>query len=272
MSNKITKKELNDPSRAGGYMTLANADLGGMMAEELDGLDAGFERIKIPAGGSTVYEIPNEDGDTDAVKEFSAVILLHHPLRAYYKDKYTGGSNPPDCGSMDGVYGTGDPGGECKRCPLNQFDTGENGAKACKDRRRVYVLREGEVFPLLLSLPTGSLKEFTKYLKRLLSKGRKSNSVVTRFTLQKAINKGGIAYSQAQFFIDRPLSVEENSLIAKLSEQVKTYSRRVAIDYDREDDGAILEVDAETGEVIEPLISDVSPISESRRLDGGDNV
>ena len=253
MSN--SKKETALQAQNTGFLALANSDLSGMMAEELDGLDAGFERIKIPSGGTTIYEIPNEDGDMDAVKEFSAVILWHHPLRVYYMEKYTGGSNPPDCGSIDGVCGDGDPGGECRRCPLNQFDTGENGAKACKDRRRVYVLREGEVFPLLLSLPTGSLKEFTRYLKRLLSKGRKSNSVVTRFTLQKAVNKGGVTYSQAQFAIDRPLTPEEYALIDKLSGQVKTFSRRVAIDFDREgeDDGENIEVDEETGEIIEPL-------------------
>jgi hypothetical protein len=48
--------------------------------------------------------------------------------------------------------------------------TGENGSKACKNRRRIYLLREGEAFPDLLSLPTGSLKPFTKYLQSQISK------------------------------------------------------------------------------------------------------
>ena len=52
---------------------------------------------------------------------------------------------------------------------------------------------------MLLSLPTGSLKDFTRYLMRLLGKGLKSNAVLTRFTLKKAVNAGGIAFSQAQF-------------------------------------------------------------------------
>jgi len=76
---------------------------------------------------------------------------------------------------------------------------GKTASKACKNRRRIYVLREGEIFPLILSLPTGSLKEFSRYIKRLLSKGKKSNSVVTRFSLKKATNSSGITYSQAQF-------------------------------------------------------------------------
>ena len=231
-----------------GFLALANADLGAMMAEELDGLDAGFERIKVPSGGGIMFEVPGEDGDPEAVKEFSAVILHHHPLHAYYATKYTGGNQPPDCASFDGVTGEGEPGGPCRKCPLNQFGSGENGAKACKNRRRIYVLREGEIFPLLLSLPTGSLQEFTRYIKRLLSKGRKSNAVVTRFTLKKATNSGGVVYSQAQFAIDRPLSPEEHALIEKLSEQVKAYARRVGFDED-----VPPEVDPDTGEVIEPL-------------------
>jgi len=253
MANK--KNEMALQPQESGFIQLANTDMAAMMAEELDGLDAGFERIKIPSAGSTVFEFPGEDGDTEPVKEFSAVILYHHPLFAYYKSKYTGGNNPPDCGSYDGITGEGDPGGECKRCPYNQFGSGENGSKACKNRRRIFVLREGEIFPLLLSLPTGSLRELTKYLKRLLSKGRKSNSVVTRFSLQKATNSGGLAYSQAQFTIDRPLTPEEFACVDRLSTQVKAYSKQVAYDYDTsldvEPDAPV--IDPETGELVEPL-------------------
>ncbi len=236
-----------------GYANLAEFNMAGAMAEELDGLDGGFERIKIPSAGSTVFEVPGEDpNEPDSVKEFSAVILYHHPLHAYYKNKYTGGNQPPDCGSFDGITGEGSPGGSCSKCPYNQFGSGENGSKACKNRRRIYVLREGEIFPLLLSLPTGSLKEFSRYIKRLLSKGKKSNSVVTKFSLKKAVNSGGIAYSQAQFTVDRQLSNEEFALINKLSEQVKTYSKNIGFDVDPGADETSM-VDSETGEVIEPL-------------------
>jgi len=239
-----------------GYLQLADFNMNEAMAEELDGLDGGFERIKIPSAGSTVFEVPGENpNEPDAVKEFSAVILYHHPLFAYYKDKYTGGSNPPECGSFDGVIGEGDPGGNCAKCPYNQFGSGENGSKACKNRRRIYVLREGEIFPLLLSLPTGSLKEFSRYIKRLLSRGKKSNSVVTRFSLKKAVNSGGIAYSQAQFAVDRNLTAEEYALVSKLSEQVKAYSKHIGYEVDSSAEAAAdeLNVDPETGEIIQPL-------------------
>jgi hypothetical protein len=242
----------NELAKTSGFLALADFNMNTALAEELDGLESGFDRVKIPSGGSTMYELPGDEADEpETVKEFSAVILHHHPVLQYYKEKYTGGSNPPDCGSLDGVTGEGDPGGVCAKCPLAQFGSGENSGKACKNRRRLFLLREGEIFPLILSLPTGSLKEFSRYIKRLLSRGNKSNMVVTRFTLKKATNSSGIAYSQAAFAVDRPLTAEEQALIGRLTEQVKAYSRRIGFDADEPVEGEY--IDAETGEVVEPL-------------------
>ncbi len=249
----MKSNELSVINENTGFLRLTDFNLDEAIASELDGLDTNFERIKIPSGGSTVFEVPGENpGEFDTVKEFSAVILYHHPLYAYYKNKYTGGGNPPDCGSFDGITGEGDPGGSCTRCPYNQFGSGENNSKACKNRRRIFLLREGEIFPMILSLPTGSLKVFSRYIKRLLSKGKKSYSVVTRFSLKKATNISGITYSQAYFTVDRDLSAEELALITRLSVQVKAYSIRIGHDAEPFGDDP-LNVDPETGEVIEPL-------------------
>ena len=238
-----------------GFLALGEADFGRIMAEELDGLDIGFERIKTPSGGGIAFEMVGEDGEPETVREFLAVILHHHTLNCYYKTDYTGGNNPPDCGSFDGVTGIGDPGGDCKTCRFNKFGTGVNGSKACKNRRRIFLIREGEVFPLLFSLPTGSLREFTKYLKLLVSKGKNSNAFVTRFSLKKAANSKGAPYSQVQFARDRELLPEEYAVIEKMTEQVKAYSAQLAFDYDNIDDGSAedIAVDPDTGELIQPL-------------------
>lgn len=247
------KKDALIPSNKG-FLALNDFNLNDALSEEMNGLSSSFERIKIPAGGSTIFEIPSDNPDEpETVKEFSAVILYHHPLFAYYKDKYTGGSNPPDCGSFDGVTGTGNPGGLCDNCPYNVFGSGENGAKACKNRRRIYLLREGEIFPMILSLPTGSLKDFSRYVMRLLSKGNKSNAVVTRFTLKKATNNNGIAFSQAQFTVDRKLTAGEYALVSKMSEQVKAFSNHIGYDVEEQPKSIDILVNEETGEVIEPL-------------------
>ena len=246
-----TNNEVTTVNNTESFLALQDFSLSDAMAEEMSGLSASFERVKIPIGGGTVFEIPGDNPDEmDTVKEIHAVILHQHPLNAFYVSKYTGGSNPPDCGSYDGLLGVGNPGGKCADCPNNEFGSGENGAKACKNRRRLYLLREGDIFPMILSLPTGSLKGFTRYLMRILPKYRSSNAVVTRFTLKKAMSGTGIAYSQAQFSVARVLSPAEHELIAAMTEQVKGMSMNVGYDTD---DAVPPNVDPETGEIIAPL-------------------
>ncbi len=214
-----------------GYLALKEFDFSATIAEEMEGLSTFFERIKMPSGETTVYQLPSENPEEpDFAKEFSAVILHHHPIRAYFKTKFSGTANPPDCGSLDAVTGLGEPGGECKSCPFNAYDSGENGSKACKERHRLYLLREGELFPVMLSLPTGSLKELSRYLMRLLTKGIKSTEVVTKFTLVKATNKTGIVYAKACFHMERKLNAEELPLVAGVSEQIKMLSRSVGFE------------------------------------------
>lgn len=239
-------------TQSSGFLRLADLDLAKVMAEELNGLDATFERIKLPSSGSTVFEVPGENGEMETVKEFSGVILHHHTLFTYYQNKYTGANNPPDCGSFDGVTGQGNPGGRCKTCQHNQFGAGDNGGKTCKNRRRIYILREGDIFPLLLHLPPGSLREFTNYLKRLLTNTLQSNMIVTRFSLKKATNKGNMVYSQARFSVDRNLRPEEYAVVSRLSEQLREHCQHVPIDVDLFSDAEQdnLFIDPETGEII----------------------
>ena len=267
LSNLMGETETQNFTRAGTMFFLSTKTRASAKAGQKDELfgalrangygDLITETINANSLSSFVKEqiAENEDvlpgelpGETDAAKEFTGVILYHHPLFAYYRERFTGGNNAPDCGSYDGVTGVGNPGGVCAQCPLNQFGSGENGGKACKNKRRIFILREGELIPILLTLPTGSMKEFAVYVKRLLAKGKKSSSVVTRFSLQKVQNSGGIAYSQAKFAVDRVLTDEEQRYISAMAEQVKAFASRVAYD-----DAPGEVIDPETGEVMQPL-------------------
>ena len=238
----------NEITNTNSYTSLKDFNLAEALTSELGGMDISFDRVSIPAAGGQAFEVPGEmPGETDMVKEFSGVILFHHPMFTYYRERFSGGNNAPDCGSYDGITGVGDPGGVCATCPLNQFGSGENGGKACKNKRRIYVLREGELIPILLVLPTGSMKEFAVYIKRLLAKGKKSNSVVTKFSLKKVTNASGIAYSQAQFAVERVLTAEEMPFVQAMSDQVKSFATHVAYD-----DAPGEVIDPVTGEVYDP--------------------
>lgn len=211
----------------------ADISLSELFNEEMDGLTPSFDRIRIPSGGGISFEVPGDDPSSpDTVKEFKAVILYHHPVLSYYTEKFNGGNQPPDCSSMDGRVGIDVATGECKdckTCPHAQYGSGENGGMACKQKRRVYLLRENELLPVILTVPTGSIKEFTKYVTRLLQKCRKTNQVVTRFSLKKAQNSTGIAFSQIVCSVDRQLTPDEQRNINSMSDQVKAYAGHVAI-------------------------------------------
>lgn len=223
------------------------------ITDELNGLDFGIDRIKIPSGGATMFELPSDDSDEpEMVSEIIGVIPYSHPAYAYYQTKYEGGNNPPDCGSFDGITGIGTPGGACRDCPYNKFGSGEGQSKACKNRRMLYILREGEIFPLELSLPTGSLKSFTNYAKSQLSKGRRLSAIVTKIKLKKATNARGIAYSQAVFSFERMLTADELNVVSGMTQQIKDYADNLtpaALIPEEEN----VPFDPETGEIVEPL-------------------
>ena len=221
MSNEIVKRE---------NQFVANAEAIDLQ-EEMAGLNVSFDRIKVPSGGGLAFEVPGENPDEpDLQKEFRAVILYHHPVLSYYKEKYTGGSEAPDCSSFDGINGVERETGElksCKDCPLNQFGTGENGGKACKTKRRIFILRENEALPTILSLPTASIGDFSKYIMRLLSRGKKSNQVVTKFGLKKDSNKTGITFSKVTLAYERDLDENETENVKKMSDQVKALAKDI---------------------------------------------
>lgn len=248
----MSEKKNTEITREGSFAALANMDmLNEAMADDCQGLEFSFDRVKLPAGGGTAFEIPSAESDeSEMSKDITGVIVYNHPAYAYYHDKYTGGNNPPDCGSFDGVTGIGTPGGSCQYCPYNKFGSGEGQSKMCKNKRMLYILRSGELFPITLSLPTGSLKSFTNYVKSQLSRGRKLNQVVTKITLKKATNASGIAFSQAVFAFERMLDVQERTAVAVVTESVKAYAANLTMASLVEDEPP---VDPETGEIMEPL-------------------
>jgi len=253
MSNEIIRRENNEVANVGGFATQEDMQwLSEAMNEDCAGIELQLDRIKIPAGGSTAFEVPSGDSDEpEMVKEITGVILFNHPANAYYTEKYTGGSNPPDCSSFDGVHGNGTPGGYCANCLYNKFGSGDGKSKACKNRRMLYILREGQLFPVILNLPVGSSASYKNYVKHLLTKRTSLNRVVTSISLKKAMSDSNIAFSQASFKCVRSLTNEEVESLAPMVEQMKTYAANLTTADLTEENNAPV-VDVATGEIIEP--------------------
>ena len=83
------------------------------LADEYEGLQLSFPRVKIPAGGALQFEIPSDNPeDPDYAKTLEGVILYSHSTGAYWPEGSEYDDNvSPLCSSLDGKMGYGTPGG-----------------------------------------------------------------------------------------------------------------------------------------------------------------
>lgn len=215
-----------------------------ILAENLDGIVPEFPRIKFPSGGGIVFEVPGEE-DADTVKELIGVVVDQHSMNAYWATKYNGEKNAPDCTSMDGKIGYAPEGAnvqwagghnDCSTCPFNQYGTGtdQNGnptnGKACKNMKRVAMLREGEILPILITIPPTSTKPWNAYVVGLTSKLKRIYGVVTKIKLTKDKNAGGIEYSKGVFSKVKDITPEETAHMQAYAASLKPVLRNVTID------------------------------------------
>ena len=172
------------------------------LAEDMDGLQMSFPRVKIPAGGALMFELPSDDPENpDYVKNLEGVILFNHPNNAYWPEgsEYDDSATPL-CSSVDAKQGIGEPGGSCISCALNQFGSAAEGnGKACKNMRVLYLLRSGEFMPLQVTLPPTSLKPFREFMNQsFMLRRRATYGSVVQIGLKKMSN-GKDDYSVATF-------------------------------------------------------------------------
>lgn len=196
----IEKKNFLLPEMAAGDFT--NDDL----ADDLEGMQLSFQRVKIPGGGMLQFEIPGDNPEEpDYVKTIEGIIVYSHLNNAYWAEGMEYDDNAtPLCSSLDGKVGCGSPGGTCATCSLNKFGTATdaNGkpakGKACKNMRSLYVLRNGDAMPILLSLPPTSLTPYKEFANAcFLMKNRPLYTGLVQIGLKRV--EGANAYSIATF-------------------------------------------------------------------------
>lgn len=185
-----------------------NIGVGGVSPSQLD-------RVKVPSGGGTAWEIPTLDGKGDVAKELDVIIVAARDVRSYYDTKYTGGNEPPVCHSLDCVTGVGEPGGNCEDCPFSQWEsaTDDDGnptnGQACNQRKLMLCIAKDSALPFVISAPPTSLKSVGTYFLRLAGQMLPHWGVVTKLVLEKGKSGGGIDYSVIAPSYVRTLTPEE---------------------------------------------------------------
>jgi hypothetical protein len=198
-----------------------------------------LDRIQIPAGGGTTWEVPTLEGN-QPTRELKGVIVYYTDQRAFWREKYGsgGGNSPPDCSSSDLIRGHGDPGVECAECPFSKFGTatkqdGTDGrGQACRQVRVMFVMLPHSILPVVVAIPPGSLSRKQdggtyKYFMRLASQGIPYHGVQTSLTLAKTSSADGTAYSQVNFGMAGRLSPEEHRMLLPLRQMLQAQSQTI---------------------------------------------
>jgi len=203
MSNETkTKAVATVPNYKEAYPVLfSQVDIGEAMRENFEGQEITprelFFQVKMPAGGGTSFTTIDEEGNEVEVKEITGIILHIGNTRAYHVGKYgtPGADKVPVCSSEDAITGVGSPGGECAKCPMNEFKSAENGkAKACSEYKPLYVLVPKIERPIAIRISSASFKKFKEYNTNLSMSGIKRYQVETVFSLIKV--KGDSDYAE----------------------------------------------------------------------------
>lgn len=174
------------------------------LEKDMEGLQLGFQRVKIPSGGQVQFELPSDDPDNpDYAKYLEGVIVYSHNANSYWPTGEDYDDNtPPSCQSVDGKLGYGNPGGLCADCPYNRYGSDTKGTgkgKACKNQRILYLLRSGEAMPIQLSLSPTSITPYSQFVNAaFVSRRRGVCGSVVQIGLKKRSN-GKDDYSVATF-------------------------------------------------------------------------
>ena len=200
-------------------------------------------QIKIPAGGKLAYEVQGEEeGDEEYLKEIEGVIVFTHRMNGFWPNAFGTSTNPEDkipvCSSMDGKSGLNIQTGcvdECERCPYNQYGSDSKGGKgkACKNMRRIYLMRSGDPNFYLLTVPPTSIKEVNKSLTRIMaSKGIPYTNLIVSLKLAKATNVNGIDYSTVVIEKKGVLPPAAAKMAKEMRNQIKNKYKEMTLSLD----------------------------------------
>ncbi len=181
-------------------------------------------RIKVNPG-TALWLIPGLEGETTA-QAIDGVIVAARDTRVYYKSKDAGNA-PPECSSLDGITGEGDPGGACASCSLARWESGDNGAQACKQVKQLFMLRGSSMLPEVVSLPPTSLKAIRQFFLKLATQGIQYYHSILRIELEKAQNPQGKTYGKAVMRFVRKLAPEEIARAEEMRRFVEGFAIRV---------------------------------------------
>jgi hypothetical protein len=216
MNNQEQSNSALTPTTTQGYGVAMQNDIpADELAEAMAGVKLQFTYVSIDKDEGK-FKVAGND-DTDAMfNEIEGVILFKAQKRVMFQE----GSVNVLCRSNDAKKGGK---GWCETCPHAQ-----KGGK-CKQKLEMYIMRKGEQMPIILSLPVTSLIAASNYIQNLIVNDRITpQRVITKITLERAINDQKQKYYKAKFERVGTLTPEEITALKQLADLSKAHNTSYA--------------------------------------------
>ena len=210
-------------------MAIIAANLEGEGISEMD-----LTKVRTPAGGGTTWEIDNQGNIETAPEIVGILVAIGKRGLLWPYDEI--GEEPPVIVTNDLVtgYRVSDKLGGIDATALDQYRIGDRRydwaalsegpefgpksgkggvGKRVKESRTLAILRDGDVWPVLISIGPGSLGTFMPFLKKLPCFHYEA---VIGLKLQKEKSKSGVTYSMIVPRLAGQLTEEQGEFVRKM--------------------------------------------------------
>ena len=201
------------PLNTDGLTEAEQEELKALFKDELNkNMDDVQPRMPVVAlsGGFIVFPPDKEHPDEWTGKELVGTIIKKQAVRSYYDPTRPedDDNKMPDCFSSDcktpaeGVENPISP--TCAGCKFDKFgsavdDSGKPGAgKMCREKKRLWVLVDGNAIPYIMHVPLTSIKPFDAFVTNLTAAGIPILAVKTRMKSSKE-SRGNREWTTLEF-------------------------------------------------------------------------
>lgn len=181
---------------------------------------ADLPKAKMPLGGATKFTIESITGEELAASIEGVLVFYGKAGVLWGSEQSKEGSKPVlktedlidavqvsddfgdlDQAAIDECFTHQDEAGrnhyDWRKLPYNQWGSGKNGGKRCKEQRLLCILRKDDVAPVFLRVPPSSVTNVSSFLRKLMIQARKPiYQSIVKLSLEAAENSQGTSYAK----------------------------------------------------------------------------
>lgn len=241
---------------------LALASAGGDIREAMESVGSVGEqfgpndltRVKIPSGGATMWAIPDGLGSEEYTPVIRGALVMVQKAGVLWQGFDPTPNSKPVLRSFDmniaeitgpvpefmqeaiNAAKIDEKHVDLSKLSYNEFGSGKDGnGKRFKEQRVLFILRENDIYPLVVTVQPGSLTAWRQFFMNLPKKGIPYERAVIELSLLKATSNAGQSYAQIVPKLVGTLSREDGDMIQKTYRSVLDTVVRDVVERDVED-------------------------------------